>query len=195
MDSTVKKKNEEIDEKDKPFRIRSRVECLYVFLDQLRQEEIQHILDIDYWQKRIIKESNPNALKNLELELNKYKEEKKDIDTRVRITKSMIEEEKAKLSPEELAEVLDKVKPRSQEDMVRNSVDFFVMATIPFEVNLRFWQSRLLEQTQPEVKQSIETNIIPNIKKSIDLNNGGQANARSYLATIMQEKEQAAEVN
>lgn len=185
----VKKKTNEIDQKeDEAFRIRSKIECLYVFLDQLRQEEIQHILDIDFWQKRIIKESNPNQLKNLEMELNKYKEEKKDIDTRLRITKSMIEEEKRKLNPDELAEILQFVKPRTQEDMVRNSIDFFVMSTVPFEVNLKFWQSRLLEQTQPEVKTSIETQILPNIKRSIELNQGGQANARAYLETLKEEK-------
>src|SRR5277367_1196610 len=114
----IKKKPNEIDQKEEPFRIRSKIECLYVFLDQLRQEEIQHILDIDFWQKRIVRESNPANLKNLEMELNKYKEEKKDIDTRVRITRSMIEEEKRTLNQEELAEALQNIKPRSQEDMV-----------------------------------------------------------------------------
>lgn len=176
------------DKKDEPFKIRSKVECLYIYLDQLRQEQVQNILDIDYWQKRIIKESNPVAVKNLEVELNGYKDKKREGDTRVRITKSMIEEEKKKLSSDELDAILQSVNPRSEQDMVRNSIDYFVMSTVPFEVNLRFWESKLIEATQPEVKLQIETNILPNIKKSIDLNNGGKANAQAYLKNIEQEE-------
>lgn len=170
--------------KDEPFRIRSKVECLYVFLDQIRQEQVQHTLDIDYWQKRIIKEKDSIAVKNLEIELNGYKEKLKEVDTRIRITKSLIEDEKKQLSSGELNTVLEKVNPKSEQDMVRSTIDYFTMATVPFEINLRFWESKSIETNQPEVRNQIELNVLPNIKKSIELNNGGKINAEEYLKTL-----------
>lgn len=176
------------EKKYEPFRIRSKVECLYVYLDQLRQEQIQHVLDIDYWQKRIIKEINPVSVKNLEIELNSYKDKKRESDTKIRLVRSMIEDEKKKLSSDELNAILKEINPKTDQDMVRNSIDYFIMATLPYEVDLLFWESKLIEATQPEVKLQIETNILPNIKRSIDLNNGGKANAEAYLKTLEQEE-------
>ncbi len=185
-----RKKPEQVDKKeDEKFRIRSKVECLYGFLDKLRQDQIQYTLNISYLQKRAIKErSLPSQAKEIEIELVKNTEGKKEVDAKIRITKTIIAEEKKKLSQEELSEALSHVKLHSLQDMVRNSIDIFVASTIPYEVNYRFWQSMLLEQTQDEVRERIGKEIIPNIKKSIDLSIGGQANAEVYLKALEQQE-------
>jgi len=178
------------DNQEEPFKVRSRLECLYTYLDQLRRNQIQHELDIQFWTKRMLSEKlTGGELVKTERELNGWKEELKEIETKLRLTKSTIIEEKKKLKPEHLTEILSHVKPRSAEDMVRSVIDFFCASVIPFQIDYLFWQSRLLEATRQDVKNSIEFDTLTKVQEEIDLRTEGKANAEAYLQNLIEQRE------